>query len=113
MNKFFKSLSLIAVFVLFALALGFQTHQTSALPASLPYGLTMQDTMASVEQKLGQPKVVFALQAGWEPGLPDAGGSPDHFRYWAIYERLGLTIIYNTPSLLDKSATIYDIVVNE
>jgi len=108
MNKLFKTLSLIVVVVVFLTAFGVQ-----AAPASLPYGLTMQDTMASVEQKLGQPKIVFAPQAGWEAGLPDAGGTPDHIHYWAIYKRFGLTVVYNTPSMFDKNATIFDIIVNE
>ena len=108
MNKLFKTLSLIAVVVTLVTAIGVQ-----AAPAKLPYSLTMQDTMATVEHKLGQPRIVYAPQAGWEPGLPDEGGSPDHIRYWAIYKRFGLTVIYNTPSLLDKSATIYEIIADE
>ena len=108
MNKFFKIFSFVAVVVMLVTAFGVQ-----AAPTRLPYGLTVQDTMAGVEQKLGQPQVVFAPQAGWESGLPDEGGSPDHLHYWAVYKRFGITIIYNTPSLFDKNATIYDIVVNE
>ena len=108
MNKLFKTLSLMAVVVTLVTAIGVQ-----AAPAKLPYSLTMQDTMATVEQKLGQPAVTFAPQAGWELGLPDEGGSPDHIHYWAIYKRFGVTVIYNTPSLLDKSATIYEINVDE
>lgn len=108
MNKLFKLFSFVAIVVVLVTAFGVQ-----AAPASLPYGLTLQDTMASVEQKLGQPRVMFAPQAGWQPGLPDAGGSPDHLRYWAVYKRFGLTIVYNTPSLSDKNATIYDIIVDE
>jgi hypothetical protein len=62
---------------------------------------------------LGQPNEVHALQAGWQPGLPDEGGSPDHITYWAIYKRFGLTIVYNSPSASDKSATIHDILIND
>jgi hypothetical protein len=62
---------------------------------------------------LGQPKEVHALQAGWKPGLPDEGGSPDHFHYWAIYKRFGLIVVYNSPSANDKSATIHTILVSE
>jgi hypothetical protein len=113
MSKFFKTLSLIVVFVLFAAALVVQAQTASALPTNLPYGLTMQDTMATVEQKLGQPKLTAALQAGWEPGLPDEGGSPDRFHFWATYRRFGVTIIYNTPSASDKSAMIYDVILEE
>jgi hypothetical protein len=66
----------------------------------------MQDTMRSIEQKLGQPRVTHAPQAGWEAGLPDEGGSPDHMHYWAIYQRFGVVIVYNSPSPADKGATI-------
>ncbi len=116
MNKLFKTFSLIIVLALVAILLGSQAVRAlkdAAAPEPLPYGLTVQDTMASVEQKLGQPRVTYAPQAGWEPGLPDEGGSPDHAHYWAIYKRFGLTIIYNSPSPNDKGATIHAIRVNE
>lgn len=116
MNKFFKFLSLMAVLVLIAVVLGAQAVRAlreAAAPEPLPYGLSMNDTMASVEQRLGQPKVASAPQAGWEPGLPDEGSSPDYMHYWAIYKRFGLTIVYNTPSASDKSATIHAIYVND
>ena len=113
MNKLFKILSLIAVVVFLATVFAIRAGQGSAAPAKLPYGLTMQDTMASVEQKLGQPNGVHALQASWKPGLPDEGGSPDHIYYWAIYKRFGLTVVYNSPSASDKSATIHDILISE
>ena len=112
MNKYFKTLGFVAVFVLLVGVL-IHARQASAAPKDLPYGLTMQDTMASVEQKLGQPRIAHAPQAGWEPGLPDAGGSPDHIHYWAVYKRFGITIIYNTPSANNKSATVYDILVDD
>lgn len=110
MNKIFKALSFMAVIALFATACGAQAVQ--AAPADLPYGLTMQDTMASVEQKFGQPKVEFAPQAGWALGLPDEGSSPDHIHYWAVYKRFGMTIVYNSPSASDKSATISAVLMN-
>jgi hypothetical protein len=116
MNKFFKTLSLIVVLALVAIVLGTQIVRAlreAAAPPPLPYGLTTQDTMASVEQKLGQPRVTYALQAGWEPGLPDEGSSPDHIQYWAVYKRFGLTVVYNTPSASDKSATVYAIYLHE
>lgn len=116
MNKKFKNFSLVVVIVLVALALGAQAVQAlrdAAAPESLPYGLTTQDTMASIEQKLGQPRVLYAPQAGWELGLPDEGGSPDHKTYWAIYRRFGLTVVYNTPSAEDKSATVQAIYLHE
>lgn len=113
MNKLFKTLSLIVPLVLIALVLGTQAAQAlrdAAAASPLPYGLTTEDTMATVEQKLGQPRVIYAPQAGWEPGLPDEGSSPDHIRYWAIYKRFGLTVVYNTPFANDKGATIHAIV---
>jgi hypothetical protein len=114
MNKFFKPLSLIVVMVLVTLALGAGTVRAlREAAAPLPYGLTAQDTMASVEYKLGQPVEIHAPQAGWKPGLPDEGFSPDHAHYWAIYRRFGLTVVYNTPSASDKNATIYAIYVND
>jgi hypothetical protein len=116
MNKIFKTLSLMVVLALVAILLGTQVVQAlreAAAPEALPYGLSAQDTMASVEQKLGQPRVASAPQAGWESGLPDEGSSPDHMHYWAMYERFGLTVVYNTPSASDKSATIYAIYVND
>lgn len=90
-----------------------RTYDFGAYKGELPYSLAANDTMASVEQKFGQPKVVHAPQAGWEPGLPDAGGTPDHIYYWAVYKRLGVTIAYNSPSAEDKSATIHAILVSK
>lgn len=80
---------------------------------ALPLGLVRNDTMADVEQKMGQPRVPHAPQAGWEPGLPDEGSSPDRIHYWAVYKRFGVTIIYNSPSLNDKNATIHAILVHK
>jgi hypothetical protein len=111
MNKLFKTLSIVVLVVIVA-AVFAQARQASAA-VSLPYGLTMQDTMASVEQKFGQPRVTFSPQAGWEGGVPDEGGSPDHIHYWAIYKRFGVTVVYNSPSAADKNATIYKILVNK
>lgn len=79
----------------------------------LPLGLAAVDTMADVEEKLGQPKEVHAPQAGWIPGLPDEGGSPDRTHYWAVYNRFGITIVYNSPVGSDKNASIHAILVNE
>lgn len=109
MNKLFKLLGLIVVSMIVLVLAGAQVVQAlreAAAPPALPYGLTMQDTMRSVEQKLGQPRVVYAPQAGWEPGLPDEGGSPDHMHYWAIYRRFGVVVVYNSPSPADQGATI-------
>ncbi len=112
MNKLFKILGFVAGLAL-SVGVLMSVGKASAASTNLPYGLTMQDTMASVEHKLGQPRVTHALQAGWEPGLPDQGGSPDYIHYWAIYKRFGVTIIYNTPLASDKSATIYDVILDE
>jgi hypothetical protein len=91
-------------------------NQTSAFEAykgELPLGLSSNDTMASVENKFGQPRVEYVPQAGWEPGLPDESGTPDHVHYWATYKHFGVTIIYNSPSATDKGATIYAILVSK
>ena len=79
----------------------------------LPLGLAANDTMKRAEDRLGQPKVQHTPQAGWEPGLPDEGSSPDHIHYWAVYRRFGVTIVYNSPSPDDKNATIHAILVNQ
>ena len=84
----------------------------AAYKGKLPLGLSSNDTMAGVEEKLGQPKVDQAPQAGWQPGLPDESGTPDHVHSWAMYKRFGLTIVYNSPSTTDKGATIYAILVS-
>ena len=89
-----------------------KTRDFAAYKGTLPLGLSANDTMASVEVKFGQPKVEHAPQAGWEPGLPDQSGTPDHIHYWAVYKRFGVTIIYNSPSATDKGATIHAILVN-
>lgn len=110
MNKLFKVFGFTVVLVIVLVLVGAQVVQAlreAAAPPALPYGLTMQDTMASVEQKLGQPRVMYAPQAGWEPGLPDEGGSPDRLHYWAIYRRFGIVIIYNSPFPKDRGATIH------
>ena len=85
----------------------------AAYAGALPQGLVSNDTMASVEEKFGQPFVPGVPQAGRKPGLPERGGSPDHIHYWAVYERFGLTIIYNTPFANDKNATIDAILISE
>lgn len=83
-----------------------------AYKGTLPLGLSADDTMASVEDKFGQPKVDQAPQAGWVPGMPDASGTPDHVHYWAVYKRFGVSIVYNSPSATDKGSTIYTILVS-
>jgi hypothetical protein len=85
----------------------------AAYNGTLPLGLSAGDTMASVEDKFGQPRVQHAPQAGWEPGLPDQSGTPDHIHYWSIYKRFGVTVVYNSPSGSDKGATIHAILVSK
>lgn len=112
MNRFFKVLGVSVVVLIAIVLIGAQVVQAlreAAAPPALPYGLTMEDTRAIVEQKLGQPRVSHAPQAGWEPGLPDEGGTPDRMHYWAIYRRFGIVIVYNSPSPRDLGATIYDV----
>ena len=85
----------------------------AAYKGTLPLGLSANDTMASVQEKFGQPRVQYAPQAGWEPGLPDESGTPDHTHTWATYKRFGVTIVYNTPSATDQGATVYAILVSK
>jgi hypothetical protein len=115
MKKFLKVLTVFVVVAVVAVIFGTQVVQALrewAAPEPLPYGLTMQDTMESVEQRLGQPKVVHVPQAGWEPGLPDFGGSPDHAHYYAVYKRFGVTVVYNSPFPGNKNATIKSIIAH-
>lgn len=90
-----------------------KTDDFAAYTGALPLGLAFNDTMADVEDWLGQPRVTHAPQAGWEPGLPDQSGTPDHVHYWATYKRFGVTIVYNSPSAADKGANIYAILVSK
>lgn len=90
-----------------------KTPDFAAYKGKLPLGLAFNDTMADVEDWFGQPEVEHAPQAGWEAGLPDESGTPDHIHYWAVYQRFGVTIVYNSPSATDKGATIYAILVNK
>ena len=83
-----------------------------AYKGALPLGLAADDTMASVQEKFGQPKVQHVPQAGWEPGLPDESGTPDHTHTWAIYKRFGVTIVYNSPSGTDQGATFYAVLIS-
>jgi hypothetical protein len=85
----------------------------AAYPGQLPYGLAFTDTKQIVEQKLRRPVEIHAPQAGWDAGLPDEGVTVDHFHYQAIYTRFGLSVIYNSPSATDNSATIKAILVTQ
>ena len=90
-----------------------KTPDFEAYKGKLPLGLAFNDTMADVEDWFGQPKVPQVPQAGWQLGLPDQSGTPDRAHYWAMYDRFGLTIIYNSPSATDKGATIHAILVSK
>lgn len=74
----------------------------------LPFGLTFYDPMWRVEEKLGNQNAEDSLQ---QAGLPDEASSPDHMHYWAVYKRLGMTVIYNSPSA-DEDAYIYAILIS-
>jgi hypothetical protein len=74
----------------------------------LPFGLSFYDPMWRVEEKLRDLDSDDALQ---QAGLPEEGSSPDHFHYWAVYKRLGMTVIYNSPAA-DQDAYIYAILLS-
>ena len=79
---------------------GFSPYQ-----GELPYGLKFYDIMGGVEHKLRK----HGLGNG---GLPDEGATPDYLHYWATYQQVGMTIIYNSPSPEDEDATIYAILLS-
>jgi hypothetical protein len=78
----------------------------------LPFGLKYYDSMLGVEYKLRKYEVENSLQSTGMAGLPDEAASPDHLHYWAIYKRLGLTVIYNF-AFADEDATIYAVMIYE
>jgi hypothetical protein len=80
---------------------GFAPYQ-----GELPFGLKFYDTMGAVEYKLKRQRIGSA-------GLPDTGETPDHLHYWATYQQVSMTIIYNSPSAEDEDATIYSILVSQ
>lgn len=75
----------------------------------LPFGLSFYDPMWRVEEKLRDLNSNDELQ---QAGLPEEAGSPDHFHYWAMYKRLGMTVIYNFPAP-DEDAYIYAILLSD
>lgn len=75
----------------------------------LPFGLSFYDPMWRVEEKLMDLDSANTL---YQAGLPDEEGSPDHMHYWAMYKRLGMTVMYNSPGV-DEDAYIYAIVVSQ
>lgn len=76
----------------------------------LPFGLTFYDPMWLVQKKLSTVEVDETSQTIYESGLPDEGSSPDRLHYWAVYEQLGLIVIYDFP-YADEDAYIYAVVV--
>ena len=78
----------------------------------LPFGLSFYDPMWKVEKKLSELNADDALQPSSLAGLPDEGSSPDHMHYWAVYKRLNMTVVYNSP-FADQDAYIYAILVTE
>lgn len=79
---------------------GFEPYQ-----GELPFGLKFYDTMGAVEYKLQR-------QGVGNDGRPDAGVTPDHMYYRAIYKEAGMTIIYNSPGV-DEDATIRAIMIRK
>lgn len=78
----------------------------------LPYGLSFYDPMWLVEEKLRALEMDDKSMPTFKAGLPDEASSPDHFHYWAMYKRFGMTVIYNAPAP-DEDAYIYAIVVHK
>lgn len=75
----------------------------------LPYGLSFYDPMWRVEEKLTDLDSTNILD---QAGLPDETALPDHMHYWAVYRRLGMTVIYNSPGK-DEDAYIYAILMSQ
>jgi hypothetical protein len=65
--------------------------------------------MWRVEEKLMD---LDSANIEYQAGLPEEEGSPDHMHYWAVYKRLGMTVIYNSPGK-DEDAYIYAILMNK
>jgi hypothetical protein len=82
---------------------GFKRYQ-----GELPFGLSFYDPMWLVHEKLRDSNADDILN---QAGLPEESGSPDHAHYWAIYNRFGITIIYNSP-FANEDAYIYAIAVS-
>ena len=75
----------------------------------LPFGLSFYDPMWRVQEKLMDLDSANPLH---QAGLPEEAGSPDHMHYWAVYKRLGMTVIYNSPGK-DEDAYIYAILMSK
>jgi hypothetical protein len=75
----------------------------------LPYGLSFYDPMWRVEEKLMDLDSANIL---YQAGLPDETASLDHIHYWAVYKRLSMAVIYNSPGK-DEDAYIYAILMSQ
>jgi hypothetical protein len=93
-----------AVYLYAGGAKGFRRYR-----GELPFDLTFYDPMWRVQEKL---RKLNTDDSSYDVSLPDEAGSPDHIHYWAIYRRLGMTIIYDSPSA-DQDAYIYAILMNK
>jgi hypothetical protein len=96
----------ISVFLYLNKAPGFVPNEGDFTPynGELPFGLKFYDTLEAVEHKLKQ-------QGVGDKGLPDSGTIPDHMRYVATYNEVGMTIIYNSDR--NEDPMIYAIVLNK
>ena len=75
----------------------------------LPFGLTFYDPMWLVQEKLG---ALDQDNQSQKTGLPDEAYSPDYVHYCAIYQELGLMVVYNS-HIADPDAYIYAILLSE
>lgn len=80
----------------------------AAFYGELPLNLTWKDNMAAAKQKIGASADATFLE---EAGLPNESGTPDNIRLWVAYKELGVTLVYNTLSADDNSATIHAILI--
>jgi hypothetical protein len=77
----------------------------------LPFGLSFYDPMWRVEHKLSELDADGSLEPTLMAGFPDEASSPDHMHYWAVYKRMSMTVVYNSPGA-DEDAYIYAILVH-
>ena len=87
-----------------------RTNGFAAFRGELPLNLRWNDSLASVNRKLGvSPDETFLQEAG----LPNESGIPENIRLWAVYEEAGVTVIYNTLSADSQSASIHAILITK
>ena len=79
------------------------TEGFKAYRGDVPFGLKYYDTWEIVEHKLRKQRV--------GTGTPNEGHTPDHTHYWATYYSARMTIIYNSPSPEDRSASMHALVL--